>query len=457
MSFSALSESAARWAAHLGDPDRPVVIHLAKSAAYYELAAAAFLHGRSFCPVDLRNPVARVDAIVGQLDGALVVTDQPDRATALRSLGHEVLPVEAPPALAPGATVAVGADPHYWISTSGTTGTPKLVAVAHDATVKFVDWSVPYYEVDPHTRWAQFSSIGFDLSIVDLLTALAGGATLVGVSTLAETARLNRFVTQHAITHWHSVPSVIGYLLRGAAPASLRMLSFCGEPLLRAQCVDLRRALPAARIVNTYGPTEGPLFCTAYEATDDDLADTELTTMPLGTPIPGWSLAFVDDDQGSRIVLLGEQLADGYHGRDDPAFGRVRLAGADLQSFDTGDYVRRHRHHLVFSHRRDRMVKVGGIRLDLGDVADACLRTGLDDVVVLLHDDQLVACYEGVDGERRPLDADERPQRVDRLGELLPDYAVPARFVHVVTAPRNANGKIDRTALADWLADGTLN
>lgn len=457
MSFSELSDLAARWAVRLGDPDRPTVVHLAKSPAYYQLAAAAFLHGRSFCPVDLRNPVARVDAIVSQLDGAIVVTDQPDRAAALAALGHEVIAADAPPALAPGTVVAAGADPRYWISTSGTTGTPKLVSVGHDSTVKFVDWSVPFYEVGPNTRWAQFSSIGFDLSIVDLLTALAGGATLVGVSTLAETARLNRFATQHAITHWHSVPSVIGYLLRGAPPTSLRLLSFCGEPLLRTQCVELRRSLPDARIVNTYGPTEGPLFCTAYEATDADLADHELATMPLGTPIPGWSLALVDDDQGSRIVLLGERLADGYHGVDDPAFGRVELAGVEMQSFDTGDYVRRHRHHLVFSHRRDRMVKVAGIRLDLGDVADACLRTGLDDAVVLLHDDALVACYEGVDGVRRALAADELADRIDRLRELLPDYAVPGRFAHIAAAPRNANGKVDRVALAEAFAAGTLS
>jgi non-ribosomal peptide synthetase component F len=287
-----------------------------------------------------------------------------------------------------------------------------------------------------------------------VLTSVTAGATLVALSTMGETARLNRVVSDYGITHWHSVPSVIGYLVRGDRPLTqLRAMSFCGEPLLRSQCADLRRVAPQARLINTYGPTEGPLFCTAHEVTDAELADEGLTTMPIGAAIPGWVLDLVADDQGLRLTILADRLAEGYHGTSDAAFGQVERDGVVWQTFDTGDYMRQHGDHLVFSHRRDRMVKIAGIRLDLGDVTDACLRCGIDEPVVLLHDGSLVVFYEGVDGERRPMEGDAQLERASRLRQVLPDYAVPGRFEFVATMPRNTNGKVDRGELAERLAN----
>jgi len=453
VAYGDLADAAAGWAAHFGDASRPWVLHMGKSLALYQLEVAAFRYGRSFCPVDLLNPVGRVASIAAQLDSVLVITDQPDRAEVLQTLGFDVELVGGDLPTPQGEPVS-GTDPRYLISTSGTTGTPKLVEVAHDATAKFVDWAVPYYEVGPGSRWAQFSNIGFDLSIVDVLTSVTAGATLVALSTMGETARLNRVVSDYGITHWHSVPSVIGYLVRGDRPLTqLRAMSFCGEPLLRSQCADLRRVAPQARLINTYGPTEGPLFCTAHEVTDAELADEGLTTMPIGAAIPGWVLDLVADDQGLRLTILADRLAEGYHGTSDAAFGQVERDGVVWQTFDTGDYMRQHGDHLVFSHRRDRMVKIAGIRLDLGDVTDACLRCGIDEPVVLLHDGSLVVFYEGVDGERRPMEGDAQLERASRLRQVLPDYAVPGRFEFVATMPRNTNGKVDRGELAERLAN----
>lgn len=451
MTYGDLADAAARWATRFAEVDRPWVLHMAKSPALYQLEVAAFRYGRSFCPVDLLNPVGRVASIAGQLERVLVITDQADRAEALRALGFDVELVDGQLPATRGEAHS-GTDPRYFISTSGTTGTPKLVEVSHDATVKFLDWAVPFYEVAPGSRWAQFSNIGFDLSLVDLLTSVAAGATLVALSTMGETARLNRVVSDYAITHWHSVPSVIAYLVRGGRSLDqVRMMSFCGEPLLRSQCAELRRVAPQARLINTYGPTEGPLFCTAHEVTDSDLADDGLTTMPIGSAIPGWRLELAADDQGLRLTILADRLAEGYHGTSDAAFGWETRDGVVWQTFDTGDYMRAHGDHLVFSHRRDRMVKIAGIRLDLGDVTDACLRCGIDEPVVMLYDGGLVVFYAGVDGERRPMEGDTQLERASRLRQVLPDHAVPSRFEFVAAMPRNANGKVDRGELAGRL------
>ena len=180
-SFAELRDAAGEWARVLDGLDRPLVLHVDKGPTYYALLACMFLTGRSFCPVDRVNPPARVRQICEQLDGAVLVTDDDLGAAAWRDAGIDVIDV-ADPSLAGIAPTTAGHVPgRYYISTSGSTGTPKLVEVRHDAVVPIVEWAVPYFDIRPGDRWAQFSSIGFDLSIADAVFAWSAGAALVGI------------------------------------------------------------------------------------------------------------------------------------------------------------------------------------------------------------------------------------------------------------------------------------
>jgi non-ribosomal peptide synthetase component F len=453
LTYRQLREGAQRWAAARGTGERTIVACLAKSAEFYELAAAAFLYGWDFCPLDPANPADRIARVCEQLPNTWLVTDTDERAAHLARAGLDVGRPEDRP--------ATGFDPppgggSYYIATSGTTGTPKLVQVDHDATLPFVSWALPFYRVDHSSRWSQFNSVGFDLSIVDMLVAWRAGATLVAVSSMAERTRLNRFVNDQRITHWHSVPSMIPNLVRGGTLSQLQVVSLCGEPLLRASALQLRECAPSTRIVNTYGPTEGPLFCTFHEVDDDTLSDEALSTVPIGEPIPGYSLRLVDDDLDERggtvrAVIIGERLADGYVGIDSPAFAAIEVDGRQMQSFDTGDYLAKVGRHLCFSHRRDGQVKLGGVRFELGEVADACVRAGLSEPTVLFHDDRLVVFHRGVDGGHAALDTNQRSLVLARLRELLPDAAVPTDLRFLAELPRTMSDKVDRAALASHL------
>src|SRR5262249_15539874 len=149
---------------------------------------------------------------------------------------------------------------NYFIATSGSTGKPKLVNVPHDRTIPFIEWAIEFYGIDNDCRWAQFSSIGFDLSLVDFLAVFCGGGTLVPLSSLVDRLRPARAVTRAKITHWHSVPSMIPYFLQDTSNlgqvTGCRVFSFCGEPFLRTHAESLAERYPGARIINTYGPTE---------------------------------------------------------------------------------------------------------------------------------------------------------------------------------------------------------
>jgi non-ribosomal peptide synthetase component F len=447
--YSELQHGARRWAAMPGIERRTIVAYMAKSPEFYELSLGAYLFGWAWCPVDTTNPLARLRTIADQFNDAVLVVDDDGAAAELAAAGYEVWRPEQRPATVDDTREFPRGRERYYIATSGTTGRPKLVEVAHDATVPFVEWAIPYYEVDTETRWSQFSSIGFDLSIVDQLVVWGAGGTLVAVATMAERARLHRFANEHQLTHWHSVPSMVPNLVRGGALPHLRVASFCGEPLLQATCQSLRSAAPTARIVNTYGPTEGPLFCTQHEVSAHDLSRTDLPTMPIGEPIPGYSLHLTETPgvHGQRVLIAAPQLAEGYYGVDDPAFGTMEHDGATLRTFDTGDYVVRIGEHLCFSHRADGQVKVAGVRVELGEVSNACALAGLVQPTVLLHDGHLVVFHEGLANSAGPLDDAQHGKLVAALRATLPQVAVPAHFHFVVTSPRTSSGKVDRAAL----------
>ena len=45
----------------------------------------------------------------------------------------------------------------------------------------------------------------------------------------------------------------------------------------------------------------------------------------------------------------------------------------------------------------------------------------------------------------------EREEINARLSELIPEYMHPGKVIYIETLPLNANGKIDRVRLKEWL------
>ncbi|GGX50643.1 AMP-binding protein [Streptomyces noursei] len=447
LSYRQLHQEAQNWAKKLGPPSAPLVLYVNKGADYYRLLSCAFLYGYSLCPVDRANPLMSLKRIVEQFDRPCLVTDDIATAEHFEAVGVATLRLSGTGYSFEerGRPAPRSVEPRYFISTSGSTGVPRLVEVRHDATSAFVAWSTRFYQCKPGSRWAQFTSIGFDLSLVDFLTVLCSGGTLVALTTAWERLHPGAFVAEHAITHWHSVPTMIPHLLRGGADlSSVQCFTFCGEPLLCISCVQLRERAPDARIVNTYGPTEGTLFCSFHEVSDTDMNSTS-PVVPIGAPIPGWSFAFIPAESHYRLVILSEHLAEGYLNQESENFSTVSIAGQSLRSFDTGDYFSLAEGAVRFSHRKDGLIKVHGNRVDVGEVADACMACGVQQPVLILINKELVLFFED------PECSIDRQDLLRRLLQRLPSYAVPSKFTAMMEMPRTANGKIDRNTLAERL------
>lgn len=429
--------------------NRPFIVYLPKSPLSYALTTCSFLYRLDFCPLDIHNPLERVLDVASQMAGSLILCDSDEVFAELRKRTQDCLKIEVSfeevgCRLEDTPNISGGDDPSYFIATSGSTGRPKLVQVPHERTIPFLDWAVPFYEIDQHTRWAQFSSVGFDLSLVDFLSVVCGGGTLISLSTQMDTIRPARAVSRCGITHWHSVPSMIPYFLREAVATderpTCRLFTFCGEPLMKTDADKLAERYPQARIVNTYGPTETTFFCSFFEY-DDRGQETIENSLPIGQPIPSWNFVLLPEDDSLRLTILSDNVARGYVGHDSPQFGTVDLFGTTMRAFDTGDYFRVVGSHLYFSHRKDAMVKVKGNRIDLGEIESTAKKTGLVNPVAMVIGNTIALVAEGAAGDAA--------QIRNALSRYLPPASIPAAVRFVPLHPRTINGKLDRRAIRD--------
>jgi amino acid adenylation domain-containing protein len=353
----------------------------------------------------------------------------------------------------------------YLLFTSGSTGIPKGVMVAHRNVVAFVDAMVKRYSITEEDRVAQTSDLTFDLSVLPMYLAWERGACLC-CATGNDLIHPKKFIQSSELTFWVSVPSTamfmhrLGALKQGQYP-TLRWSVFCGEPLLAETAAAWCEAAPNGLVENLYGPTELTVACTLYRWDPArSPAECEFGVVPVGYPYPGMTALVVDehlDDvqpgEAGELLMTGRQLTLGYW--EDPlqtAAAYVTPPGQDSIFYRTGDLVRKPRSDdrpLTFIGRRDHQVKILGERIELGEVESVIREVTGEDVVVLGWP-RTETGAAGLVGFVGSVDLDASAIRKE-VAARLPAHMVPRRIHLLSELPLNANGKFDRKALLESL------
>jgi amino acid adenylation domain-containing protein len=491
-SYEELLSSSAAIAALLTEqtddaaPRRTAVFAHRSFVAYAGLLGA-LLRGHGYVPLNRKFPIMRTKAMfersgcraliidnesLPQLDelltgvekGTLVlapeledVRDLESRLTDHVVLGRDAMRDAAAPVLRrPGPD-----DVAYLLFTSGSTGQPKGVMVAHRNVAPFVRAMADRYGVSPHDQCSQTFDLTFDLSVFDLFVAWERGAC---VHCLPDKTLLKPggYIREHELTLWFSVPSTAMFLqrfgmLKAGSYPSLRWSLFCGEALPVGVAEAWAAAAPNSIVENLYGPTEATIACTIYRWEGSrSRAESRLGSVPIGSPITGMSALVVDgelrevgEEHEGELLVAGRQVALGY--LDDPertqsAF--VVPSGKVETHYRTGDRVVRASNGVLhYLGRLDHQVQVHGHRVELGEVESAIRDSTGAAAVVALGWPVLESGVGGIVAFVAGEDAFDQAALRTKLAALLPDYMVP-REVHVLRElPLNANGKFDRPAL----------
>jgi len=421
-------------------------------------ALGIMMAGGVYVPLDPDDPGPRRRELVRELGIGRIVAlpgSDPDPD------GPAVVPVAAPRGEAhrgrPGVAVRA-TDPAYILFTSGATGAPKAVAVAHRSVARLV-LDTNYVSFGPDDRVAATGYLAFDASVFEMWGALLNGGCLVVVDqdTLLDAARMHRLLVDERISVLWLSAGVFHHLAR-ARPAMFRSVGFLisgGEVLAPAVVREVLRAGGPGQLVNGYGPTENTTFSTTYRITD---VPAGLDRIPIGRPIAN-STCYVVTDEGTpaevgqegELWVGGDGVALGY--LNDPELTNRRFGSTqDGRVFHTGDRVRWLPGGVLdFLGRRDRMVKVRGFRIELDEIETALrVSPGVGDVAVVAAaapgGTVIEAFYTPAPGSAAGPD----PARLRAIvGGRLPAYMVPGRFVPVQRLPLTASGKVDRAQLGD--------
>ena len=236
-----------------------------------------------------------------------------------------------------------GSRTRWILGTSGTTGTPKLVA--HDLATLTTSTKADLARGERH-RWALLYDPARFAGLQVVLQALIGGGVLVAPPT-DDPVESVAFLAAHGVNTISATPTLWRKLLMAPAAASLDLLQITlgGEIADDAVLRALRRRYPAARIVHIYASTEAGVGF----AVGDGRAG-----FPASYLEPG-ALAGVElkvDERGH--LRIRKPIRASYVGPDEDDGGR------EDGFLDTGDLVRVEGDRVFFRGRASGAINVGG-------------------------------------------------------------------------------------------------
>ncbi|UAK36608.1 amino acid adenylation domain-containing protein [Gordonia bronchialis] len=394
--------------------------------------------GAAYVPVDADDPEERATLVFGEARVDAIID-----ADGIHATGHSADTGPADPEL---PTV----DDDAWIIfTSGSTGTPKGVAVSHRSAAAFVDAEAQMFlrdnPIGPHDRVLAGLSVAFDASCEEMWLAWRNGACLVPAprSLVRSGMDLGPWLVQRDVTVVSTVPTLAS-LWPPEALEAVRLLIFGGEacPPELAE----RLAVGGREVWNTYGPTEATVVACA--------APLDGTPpVRIGLPLAGWDLAVVGpDDQPVAEGEVGELVIGGVGlaryldpAKDAEKYAPMTTLGWE-RAYRSGDLVRLDPDGLIFMGRADDQVKVGGRRIELGEIDNALQHLpGVSGAAAAVR--KSAAGNSLLVGYLVSADPDFDVARArDELSRALPAAMVP-RLAVVDELPTRTSGKVDRNAL----------
>jgi len=430
-----------------GDGAVVVAVCLDKSPALYASLLAVLGCAAVYLPLDPATPVERRLRILKDAGACVLLHDGQIDTTRLPALDLSTLaepPVPTLPSLR--QRPALPASPCVAIYTSGTTGAPKGVLLSQHNLTHFMGWYAEHVALESNSRVLQFSTIGFDASLLDILPTFACGAELVIPSEdqRRDPQQLVALIQRQEVSHAFLPPALLSILPRDAH-LGLRHLVTGGD-VCEPQVIA--RLAGQCRMHNIYGPTETTVLATTrvFAAGDNN--------RNLGLPIANSQVLILDDglqpvleQTPGELYITGPGVGIGYLNNSALSAERfVELFLPDrqrLRAYRTGDIGKWTPDGLELCGRRDNQVKIRGFRVEPEEI-EHCLRDS----------QQFAQVAVVVDAQRRILAFAAQPLQDDASGGLrlhaeqrLPDYMRPVFYQVLAQMPYTANGKIDRQAL----------
>ena len=449
---------------------KPVVVYLEKSVRVLASFMGIAFAGDFYSPIDIEMPKQRVNRILEVLQPKLVITSKElkEEFDSFNYQGNYIIyedveSIEKDKNVEKRKQQIIDTDLLYVLFTSGSTGIPKGVSITHRGVIDCMDWFVETFGICHFDSLGSQAPFYFDASVPDIFLNLKAGSTLylIPKELFAQPVRLLDFLRRKQINTIIWVPSALIAISKLKAFRSvdltgiLKRVIFCGEVMPCKQLNAWRQYLPDVIYANLYGPTEAIYACTYY-IINRNFEDSE--NLPIGFPMKNTQILVLDDmdnlvnEPGTigELCVRGTGISTGYYNNLEKTremFVQNPLNQAyEEKIYRTGDLVEYNKYgELIYLSRKDFQVKHLGHRIELGEIETA---------VSSLSDITRCCCLYDEKHGRITLFLDKdivKEELYLQLKNLIPDYMVPGKVVYLENLPLNANGKIDRLKLKNYL------
>lgn len=426
-----------------------VALYLENSIEMLIAIYAVMKNGAAYVPIDMNYPISRVKYIVKNCNPKFIISNR-EIKTNIAKLDINIKDLKYSQ-----KNFLSKANPNltaYVMYTSGTTGDPKGVQVAHRSLMNYIEYTLESYfkgqQVIP-----LFTNYCFDLTNTTIFGGPCSGSKLK-IYKEDVISNITTIFSDPEITIIKLTPShlKIASMLDGNLNKNLKTIIIGGEEL---ESHTIKKFIDKygkdMQIHNEYGPTEATVGCCDYII---NLNEIESKPVPIGNPIWNTKILIMDQDEicgvgiPGEICILGTCVAKGYYNLPELTREHFKIEpNTKLRMYRTGDLGRFNTNGILeYLGRLDDQVKIRGYRIELSEINTVVQSfSGIKDSIVISKknkskDPNLVVYFV----ENNYVSFEEL---ANFLESKLPSYMIPTYYCKVKEFPQTLNGKIDKNLL----------
>ncbi|WP_221452684.1 non-ribosomal peptide synthetase [Mucilaginibacter sp. FT3.2] len=470
LTYRQLNESANQFAALLlsqgvkkGDK---IAFVMDRSAEMVAMMLGIMKTGATYIPLDPQFPLGRINYMLSDSGAVLLISSKKYKGRYKSDAKELVLenewttlsqyPITNPTVEVSGDNLA------YILYTSGSTGNPKGVQIAHSSLVNFLYSMQKEPGITVADKLLAVTTVSFDISGLELFLPLITGAQVIiaDSDTSKDGRALMDIIRTDKVTIMQATPYTWRIMLEAGWNNTTPLKVLCGGEALPKELAN-RMLKQAASLWNVYGPTETTIWSTIKQIKAND------ETITVGRPIDNTSIYILDKflnplpaGTPGEIYIGGDGVAKGY--LNQPALTAEKFVAdpfsqtSGAKMYSTGDLgVFKPDGEIECLGRIDTQIKIRGYRIEAGEIEHYLVNEyNVKEAVVIAHADKsgidklvaYIVIKDGFQGENEA--AQIKGWRIN-LRALLPDYMVPDDFIIIPAMPLTPNGKTDKKALAD--------